>query len=149
MLSRQDGENNAIMFSDNLHFWQQAHILQTPQFPSEFFQIGNGGSPIETPGGWLVITHGVGPMRTYSLGIELLDLDDPTRIISQVDEPILVSNEHDRDGYVPNVVYSCGAMIFQNELIIPFASADQRCGIATLLVSDVMAKLEACRLDSE
>ena len=146
MLSRQDGENNFIMFSDDVHFWQHAKKLQAPAFPHEFFQIGNGGSPIETPEGWLVITHGVGPMRTYSLGIELLDLDDPTRIISRIDEPILTPNEHDREGYVPNVVYSCGAMIFQDELIIPYASADQRCGIATLQVTDVMAKLENCRL---
>ena len=141
MLSRQDGENIAIMFSDNLHFWQQAKTLQEPEFPYEFIQMGNSGSPIEMPEGWLVVTHGVGSMRTYSLGIELLDLDDPTRIISRIDEPILVPNDHDREGYVPNVVYSCGAMIFQDELIIPYASADQRCGIATLKVPDVMARL--------
>ena len=141
MLSRQDGENNAIMFSDNLYFWKKSDILQTPRFPYEFFQIGNGGSPIETAEGWLLITHGVGPMRTYSLGIELLDLDDPTQIISRIDEPILVPNEYDRDGYVPNVVYSCGAMIFQDELIIPYAAADQRCGIAALSLSKLMARL--------
>jgi predicted GH43/DUF377 family glycosyl hydrolase len=122
MLSRQDGENNFIMFSDNVHFW-------------------NGGSPIETPDGWLVITHCVGPMRTYSLGIELLDLDDPTQVISRLDKPILVPNEYERDGYVPNVVYTCGAMIFQNELIIPFATADQRCSIATLNLPELMARL--------
>jgi predicted GH43/DUF377 family glycosyl hydrolase len=143
MLSRQDGENNAIMFSDNIHFWNQTSLLQTPTFPYEFFQIGNGGSPIETDEGWLVITHGVGPMRTYSLGIQLLDLDDPTRVISRIDEPILVPNDHDREGYVPNVVYSCGAMIFQDELIIPYASADERCGVATLKVSEVLARLLA------
>ena len=141
MLSRQDGENNAIMFSDNLYFWKKSDILQTPRFPYEFFQIGNGGSPIETDEGWLVITHGVGPMRTYSLGIELLDLDNPCKIISRIDEPILVPNELDREGYVPNVVYSCGAMIFQDELIIPYASADQRCGIATLNMPELMARL--------
>jgi predicted GH43/DUF377 family glycosyl hydrolase len=143
MLSRQDGENNAIMFSDNLHFWQQAQILQEPEFPYEFIQMGNSGSPIETPEGWLVITHGVGPMRTYSLGIELLDLEDPTRIISRIDEPILVPNAHEREGYVPNVVYSCGALIHQDELIIPYASGDQRCGIVTLQVTQVMARLAA------
>jgi predicted GH43/DUF377 family glycosyl hydrolase len=141
MLSRQDGENNAIMFSDNLHFWQQAQILQEPEFPYEFIQMGNGGSPIETPEGWLVVTHGVGPLRTYSLGIELLDLDDPTRIISRLEEPILVPNAHEREGYVPNVVYSCGAMICQDELIIPYASGDQRCGIATLPLPQLMARL--------
>jgi len=140
-LSRQDGENNAIMFSDNVHFWEKAETMQTPQFPHEFFQIGNGGSPIETDEGWLVITHGVGPMRTYSLGIELLDLENPSQIISRIDEPILIPNEHDREGYVPNVVYSCGGMIFQNELIIPYASADQRCGIATITLSELMARL--------
>jgi len=141
MLSRQDGENNAIMFSDNVHFWKQVQIMQKPMFPYEFYQIGNGGSPIETAEGWLVITHGVGPMRTYSLGIELLDLDDPARVISRINEPILVPNEHDRDGYVPNVIYSCGAMIFQDELFIPYASADERCGIATLSLSGLMARL--------
>ena len=141
MLSRQDGENNAIMFSDNLHFWQQAQLLQEPEFPYEFIQMGNGGSPIETPEGWLVVTHGVGPLRTYSLGIELLDLDDPTRIISRIEEPILVPNAHEREGYVPNVVYTCGAMICRHELIIPYASGDQRCGIATLQVPEIMARL--------
>ena len=141
MLSRQDGENNAIMFSDNLHFWQRAEILQEPEFPYEFIQMGNSGSPIETPQGWLVVTHGVGPLRTYSLGIELLDLDDPTRIISRIDEPILVPNAHEREGYVPNVVYSCGALIHQDELIIPYASGDQRCSIATLQVPELMARL--------
>ena len=141
MLSRQDGENNAIMFSDNLDFWQTAQILQEPEFPYEFIQVGNGGSPIETPEGWLVVTHGVGPMRTYCLGIELLDLDDPTRIIARIEEPILVPNAHEREGYVPNVVYSCGAMICQDELIIPYASGDQRCGIATLPLPQLMASL--------
>ena len=145
MLSRQGGENNMIMFSDNLYLWEKAQILQKPMFPYEFIQMGNCGSPIETPEGWLVLTHGVGPMRTYSIGIELLDLEDPTRIISRIDEPILMPNEHDREGYVPNVVYSCGAIIYQDELIIPYASADQRCGIATLPVPPVMARLAQSR----
>jgi predicted GH43/DUF377 family glycosyl hydrolase len=141
MLSRQDGENNSIMFSDNLHFWQHAQILQRPEFPYEFIQMGNGGSPIETPQGWLVVTHGVGPLRTYSLGVELLDLNDPTRVISRLEEPILVPNAHEREGYVPNVVYSCGAIICQDELIIPYASGDQRCGIVTLPLAQLMAEL--------
>ncbi len=143
MLSRQDGENNSIMFSDHLHFWQQAQILQEPEFPYEFMQMGNCGSPIETPEGWLVVTHGVGPLRTYSLAIELLDLEDPTRIISRIAEPILVPNAHEREGYVPNVVYSCGALIHQDELVIPYASGDQRCGIATLQLPQLMARLTA------
>ncbi len=141
MLSRQDGVNNAIMFSENLHFWQQAEILQKPEFPYEFIQMGNCGSPIETPEGWLVVTHGVGPMRTYGLGIELLGLDDPTRIIGRTEGPILVPNAYEREGYVPNVVYSCGALIHQDELIIPYASGDQRCNIATLQVPPLMAGL--------
>jgi len=141
MLSRQDGENNSIMFSNNLHFWQQAQILQEPEFPYEFIQMGNSGSPIETPEGWLVVTHGVGPLRTYSLGIELLDLEDPSRIISRINEPILTPNAHEREGYVPNVVYSCGALIHGDELIIPYASGDQRCGIATLQVPQLIARL--------
>jgi len=147
MLSRQDGENNAIMFSDNLHFWQQAQILQEPEFPYEFIQMGNCGSPIETPEGWLVVTHGVGPLRTYSLAIELLALEDPTRIISRIAEPILVPNAHEREGYVPNVVYSCGALIHQDELIIPYASGDQRCGIATLQVPQLMDRLTRNSID--
>jgi len=143
MLSRQDGENNSIMFSEHLHFWQQAQILQQPEFPYEFIQMGNCGSPVETPEGWLVLTHGVGPMRTYGLGIELLDLDDPTRVIGRTEEPILVPNAHEREGYVPNVVYSCGALIHQDELIIPYASGDQRCGIVTLPIPPLMARLTA------
>lgn len=149
MLSRQDGENNFIMFSDDVHFWDHAELLQIPTQPHEFFQIGNGGSPLETSEGWLVITHGVGPMRTYSLGIELLDLEDPTQVISRLDEPILIPNEHDREGYVPNVVYSCGAMIHQDELIIPYASADQRCGIATLNLPTLMARLRDNKVSKE
>ncbi|MDH5354325.1 MAG: glycoside hydrolase family 130 protein [Gammaproteobacteria bacterium] len=141
MLSRQDGESNYIMFSDNVHYWESAQKLRNPESPYEFFQMGNGGSPIETPEGWLLITHGVGPMRTYCLGVELLDLDDPTKIICRLEEPILEPNAMDREGYVPNVVYSCGSIIFRDELIIPYAAADQRCGIAVLQVKDLMAKL--------
>ncbi|MFV1998376.1 MAG: glycoside hydrolase family 130 protein [Acidiferrobacterales bacterium] len=141
MLSRQDGAHCSIMFSDTLHYWEQASILQEPEFPYEFFQMGNSGSPIETSEGWLVVTHGVGPMRTYSLGIELLDLEDPTRIVSRIEHPILQPNPQEREGYVPNVVYSCGAIIHQNELIIPYAYADHSCTIATLSLSEVMTRL--------
>ncbi len=149
MLSRQDGENNAIMFSENVHFWKESTIIQTPMFPYEFFQIGNGGSPIETPEGWLVITHGVGPLRTYSLSITLLNLDDPTKVMSRIDEPILVPNQNDREGYVPNVVYSCGSMIVNDQLVIAYASADQRCGIAILNVPELMARLRYNRVNGK
>jgi len=139
MLSRQDGENNHIMFSENMHFWQESEIIQTPTQPWEFVQIGNCGSPIETPEGWLVLIHGVGPMRKYSMGIELLDLDDPTRIIGRLDDPILAPTSEEREGYVPNVVYSCGAIIHNDELIIPYAIADQRTSIATISVPELLS----------
>ncbi|MFQ5432253.1 MAG: glycoside hydrolase family 130 protein [Nitrospinota bacterium] len=139
MLSRQDGENNHIMFSDNINFWQESEIIQTPAQPWEFVQIGNCGSPIETSKGWLLLTHGVGPMRKYSMGIELLDLDDPSKIIGRLDDPILIPSSEEREGYVPNVVYSCGAIIHNDELIIPYAIADQRTSIATVSVPDLLS----------
>ena len=139
MLSRQDGVNNHIMFSENIHFWQESEIIQTPTHPWEFIQIGNSGSPIETDEGWLLLTHGIGAMRKYSIGIELLDLNDPSRMIGRLDEPILVPTDGEREGYVPNVVYSCGAMIHNDELIIPFAIADQRTSVATISVPEVLS----------
>lgn len=141
MLSRQDGENNHIMFSDNIHFWQKSKIFRTPSRPWEFIQIGNCGSPIETPEGWLALTHGVGPMRKYCIGVELLDLRDPSKVIGWLDEPILSPTGEDREGYVPNVVYSCGGMINNGELIIPYASADQRSGIATVPVQELLSEM--------
>jgi predicted GH43/DUF377 family glycosyl hydrolase len=138
MLSRQDGENNHIMFSDNLHFWQTSKIIQEPKFPWEFIQIGNCGSPLETDRGWLVLTHGVGPMRQYCIGAILLDLEEPSKIIAQLEEPLLVPNEDEREGYVPNVVYSCGAIIHNGELVISYAMSDQNSGIATVNVEELI-----------
>jgi predicted GH43/DUF377 family glycosyl hydrolase len=138
MLSRQDGENNHIMFSDNIHFWQESQIIQEPEYPWEFIQIGNCGSPLETDEGWIVLTHGVGPMRQYCIGAILLDLENPTKIIARLDEPLLAPREKEREGYVPNVVYSCGAIIHNNELVIPYAMADSNSGIATVGVSDLI-----------
>jgi predicted GH43/DUF377 family glycosyl hydrolase len=138
MLSRQDGENNYIMFSDHLHFWQKAQIIQEPTRPWEFIQIGNCGSPIETNEGWLVLTHGVGPMRQYSIGAILLDLEDPTKIIGRLLYPLLTPHEGEREGYVPNVVYTCGALIHNEQLIIPYAMSDITSGIATVSVSDLI-----------
>ncbi len=143
MLSRQDGENNYIMFSENLHFWQEAKVFQEPSNPWELVQIGNCGSPLETSEGWLVLTHGVGPMRKYSIGVELLDLDDPSRIIGRINEPILTPNEQEREGYVPNVVYTCGAIIHNDEMIIPYSTADQRCAIATVSVPELLLSLKS------
>ncbi|KPA14684.1 glycosidase [Candidatus Magnetomorum sp. HK-1] len=138
MLSRQDGENNHIMFSDNVNFWQESQIIQEPEYPWEFIQIGNCGSPLETDKGWIVLTHGVGPMRQYCIGALLLDLNKPSRVIARLDEPLLVPNEKEREGYVPNVVYSCGAIIHNNELVIPYAMSDINSGIATVSVNELL-----------
>jgi len=141
MVSRVDGVNNYIMFSEDIHFWQDAHKIQEPQFPWQFIQIGNCGSPIETEKGWLLLTHGVGPMRRYSLGVTLLDLEDPTKVIGQTLEPILIPNEEEREGYVPNVVYSCGAMLHNGSLVIPYAMADYASTFATVSLDELFDKL--------
>jgi predicted GH43/DUF377 family glycosyl hydrolase len=138
MLSRQDGENNHIMFSDNIHFWQESQIIQKPEYPWEFIQIGNCGSPLEIDEGWIVLTHGVGPMRQYCIGAMLLDLENPTKIIARLDEPLLAPHGKEREGYVPNVVYSCGAIIHNNELVIPYAMSDINSGIATVGVNQLL-----------
>jgi len=143
MLSRQDGENNHIMFSDNIHFWQKSQIIQEPKSPWEFIQIGNCGSPLETNEGWIVLTHGVGPMRQYCIGAILLDLEEPSKIIARLDEPLLAPHEKEREGYVPNVVYSCGAIIHNNELIIPYAMSDINSGIATVDVKELLNGMRA------
>ncbi len=141
MLSRQDGENNHIMFSDHLHFWQESDIIQEPERPWEFIQVGNCGSPLETEAGWLVLTHGVGPMRQYCIGAMLLDLEDPTRILARLDDPLLSPHEEEREGYVPNVVYSCGAIIHNRELVIPYAMSDIHSGIATVNLADLISSM--------
>jgi len=144
MLSRLDGVNNYIMFSDHLHFWDKVEIIQEPKMPWEFVQIGNCGSPLETSEGWIVLTHGVGPMRQYSIGAILLDLENPSKIIARLEEPLLTPNEEEREGYVPNVVYSCGSLIHNNKLILPYAMSDITSGIATVGVSDLIACMKPC-----
>jgi predicted GH43/DUF377 family glycosyl hydrolase len=143
MLSRQDGENNHIMFSDNIHFWQESQIIQEPEYPWEFMQIGNCGSPLEVDEGWIVLTHGVGPMRQYCIGAILLDLENPIKIIARLDEPLLVPHEKEREGYVPNVVYSCGAIIHNNELVIPYAMSDINSGIAIVVINELLNCMRA------
>jgi predicted GH43/DUF377 family glycosyl hydrolase len=140
-LSRYDNESNYVMFSDTVRFWNDAERLQVPKSPWELVQIGNCGSPLETDAGWLVITHGVGPMRQYSLGAILLDLDDPRRVIGHLDEPILVPDEEERDGYVPNVVYSCGSLVHGDLLVLPYGFSDQATRIATLPIDDLLGRL--------
>jgi len=141
MLSRIDGWNNYIMYSDSVNVWDNPIKIQEPVYPWEFVQIGNCGSPIETEAGWLVITHGVGVMRKYCLSIILLDLNDPSIIIGRLKEPILTANRDEREGYVPNVVYSCGSIINNGELIIPYGLSDHSSSFATVNLSILLAKL--------
>lgn len=142
MLGRQDAENISLMFSDHLHFWHTAQILLRPAFPWEFIQLGNCGSPIETEAGWLVLSHGVGPMRKYCIGAFLLDLDDPARVLGRLREPLIKPNENEREGYVPNVVYSCGSLLHGRQLIIPYAMSDYATTFATLSLDEVLAAME-------
>ena len=141
MLSRQDNENNFIMFSDNLHFWNTKKFLSKPAFNWEMVQSGNCGSPIETDKGWLVLTHGVGPVRKYCIGAILLDINDPTKVIGRLKEPLLSADENEREGYVPNVVYTCGSKIHGNELIIPYAMSDYASSFAKVNLKDLLNEL--------
>ena len=142
MLSRQDDENILLMFSDNLHFWHTPQVLLSPTQPWEFIKLGNCGSPIETEAGWLVLSHGVGAMRKYCLGAFLLDLNDPTRVIGRLREPLLAPNEAEREGYVPNVVYTCGALLHGSELIIPYAMSDYATSFATVSLDELLSAME-------
>lgn len=143
MLSRQDDENLFIMFSDNPHHWCDSQLILRPVEMWESVKIGNCGSPLETEAGWLVLTHGVGPMRKYCIGAALLDLHDPRKVIGRLREPLLAPDDNGREGYVPNVVYSCGALIHGRELILPYAMSDRATAIATLPLDDLLAALKA------
>jgi len=143
MISRQDGENMYIMVSDNIHFWHEAKLLQKPKYSWEFIQIGNCGSPIETEEGWILLTHGVGPMRKYCIAAYLLDLKDPAKVIGRLSEPLLCPTEAEREGYVPNVLYTCGAMIHNGDMVIPYSMSDTASGIATVSVKELLARLKA------
>ena len=145
-IARFDGENLHLLQSDNIDFWNTAKKIRGPQYPWEFFQIGNCGSPIETAEGWLLLNHGVGPMRRYTIGVDLLDKEDPSRVVARLDEPILIPKEDERDGYVPNVVYSCGAMVHNDQLIIPYAMSDSVAGIATVPLPELMTRLLQSRV---
>jgi predicted GH43/DUF377 family glycosyl hydrolase len=142
MLSRQDNENIYIMFSDDVHFWYERKVLLKPIFPWELVQLGNCGSPIETEVGWLVLSHGVGPLRTYCIGAFLLDRNNPSKVIGRLREPLLKPNQSERQGYVPNVVYTCGALVHDGELIIPYAMADHATGFATTPLDEVLAAMD-------
>lgn len=141
MVSRTDGETLYLMTSDNMHFWHNAQLLKKPENEWELMQIGNCGSPIETEHGWLLLTHGVGPMREYSIGAILLDIEKPNKIIGNMRIPLLTCNQDEREGYVPNVVYSCGSIIHNDNLIIPYAMSDTCSGIATIPTSELFKHL--------
>ncbi|GGG85496.1 glycosidase [Parapedobacter pyrenivorans] len=141
MLCRIDGVNNYIAYSDNVNVWREAKLIQTPSQPWELIQMGNCGSPLETEAGWLVLTHAVGPMREYVLGASLLDLENPEREIGRLAQPLLVPNRKEREGYVPNVVYSCGAYIHEGKLVIPYAMSDYASTYAVVDVDDLLRKL--------
>jgi predicted GH43/DUF377 family glycosyl hydrolase len=138
MISRQGGENISIMFTDDLYRWEKSDLLLEPRFSWELVQLGNCGSPIKTDKGWLLLTHGVGVMRTYVISAVLLDLQDPTHIIGRLDKPFIEADESEREGYVPNVVYTCGFLRHGNLLVIPYAVSDSATGFATIALNDLL-----------
>jgi predicted GH43/DUF377 family glycosyl hydrolase len=142
MLSRIDGWNNYLMYSDNINEWENPIKIQGPEYPWEFVQIGNCGSPIETDAGWLVITHAVGSMRKYSIGASLLDINDPQIEIGRLRDPLIVPNPDEREGYVPNVVYSCGSIVHNGELIIPYGLSDHSSGFAAVNLKVLLDRLK-------
>ncbi len=142
-LSRWDRESLAITTSDDLTEWAEATTLTLPTRPWDLVQVGNCGSPLETPDGWLVLTHGVGPMHEYSIGAILLDLDDPRRVIGTLSEPLLVANEDEREGYVPNVLYSCGALAHGNTIVLPYGFSDSAVGFARVDTAELLRLLTA------
>ena len=137
-VSRQDGESLFLMYSESLYYWESARIIRIPNEPWEMIQIGNCGSPIKIKDGWLLLTHGVGPLRKYVISAFLLDEKDPSRIIGALKEPILSPNATEREGYVPNVVYSCGGLVHQGELILPYAYSDIGAGIASISLTRLL-----------
>lgn len=141
MLGRQDGENNYLMHSRDLLRWDQSELLSAPRYPWEIVQSGNCGSPLETSQGWLVLTHGVGPTRKYAIGAMLLDLTDPSRVLGRSAEPLLSPTADEREGYVPNVVYTCGALLHAGFVIIPYAVSDSACRFARVRLEELLASL--------
>lgn len=142
MIARQDNENLYLIYSDDLHTWDGGHPILKPEFPWEFVQIGNCGSPIELDEGWLLLTHGVGPLRKYSVGAALLDKNDPSKVIGRLREPLLRPDPSEREGYVPNVVYTCGAMRHGDNIILPYGVSDTFSNFATI---DIQTLVRAMR----
>jgi predicted GH43/DUF377 family glycosyl hydrolase len=142
MMCRIDGMNNYLAYSDNINIWREAKLIQKPKYSWDLVQIGNGGSPIETEKGWLVITHGVGPMREYVLGASLYELDDPEKEIGRLKSPLIAPNNEEREGYVPNVVYSCGSIVNNRNLIVPYAMSDYASTYATIDLNELLNELK-------
>jgi len=140
-LGRHDNVNNFLMTSTDVRIWRETELIQEPSRPWELMQLGNCGSPLETEAGWLVITHGVGPFRRYALGAVLLDLHDPSRVIGHLREPLLVPVAEEREGYVPNVVYSCGSMIHAGHVVMPYGFADVGASVATIPLGELLTRL--------
>jgi predicted GH43/DUF377 family glycosyl hydrolase len=145
MLARQDRENLHVAVSDNVRFWNDVTEVYRPSMPWELLHTGNCGSPLETEAGWLVLTHGVGPMRRYAIGAMLLDLEDPCRVIGHLSEPLLEPDEAEREGYVPNVLYTCGGLIERDRLVLPYGFSDSGIGVALVSVPDLLTELRASR----
>jgi predicted GH43/DUF377 family glycosyl hydrolase len=143
MIGRQDNENLYLIYSDDLHVWEGGHPILKPEFPWEFVQIGNCGSPIELDEGWLLLTHGVGPVRKYSIGAVLLDKSDPSRVLARAREPLVRPEPSEREGYVPNVVYTCGAMRHGDLIILPYAVSDTFSNFATIRLPALMDTLQS------
>lgn len=142
MLGRQDGEHLFLMYSERLYFWHTSEMIVKPTSPWEYIQMGNCGSPIEVDEGWLVLTHGVGPMRKYCIGAMLLDRDNPSKILGRLHEPLIMPNEIEREGYVPNVVYSCGSLIHRDHIIIPYAMSDYATTFATVNLTELLSAMQ-------
>ncbi len=141
MIARQDNENLYLIYSDDLYRWEGGHALLKPQYPWEFVQIGNCGSPIELDEGWLLLTHGVGPVRRYSIGAVLLDKADPAKVLGRLREPLMRPEPAERQGYVPNVVYTCGGMRHEDQIILPYAASDTFSNFATIKIPALLTAL--------
>lgn len=141
MISRQGGENINIMYSDDLYVWDEFQVLMEPLYPWELVQLGNCGSPIKTEKGWLLLTHGVGAMRTYAISAILLDLYDPSIIIGRLKKPIIQPSDYEREGYVPNVMYTCGLLLHGEVIIIPYAVADSATSFVSIALDDILNEL--------
>ncbi len=142
-VGRSDGESNYLMWSQHVRQWNDSKRIQMPARPWEIIQLGNAGAPIETEAGWLLITHGVGPMRQYALGAVLLDIDEPDRMIGHLREPLLIPNDDERDGYVPNVTYSCGSLLHKTNLVIAYGASDTSTRFATLSLDSLLSALSS------